>query len=755
MLQYDPDIDDSAVRGDEESQPARHTILNGLTPLITELNIARKNRIAYPPGHAQLVRSIQKALGKIKRVLDRMPDLTFEVGKDRLTHGDDPVAPGNQAVDEYTRVLYRFGIDRITFFKGLDAEELERFHQLLAMDPQPIWDAGGIETFFNQVGFDHIRIREIDYQAYRVTEGIDQKTGTADAALPETGGRFRFLKRFWAKIRGPVGRGDSGPEQTPAEVARWLNDGRLDPDEVLAHFDHCLTEQIVAAGDDAGEARQTEAVLDDLNELLKNLKPGLRRQFLSLTFNRLANARAPGIQDEVLGGLSDEMVIEMLRHVNEADKMISPALVRLVQKMSWARGLDADGSGEKGGRDAGGQTAGSIPVENMRHLFEAERYEKYVDAEYDSLLQRVSGNGPAPRSAHGFNLKHLLRTFREDRIDHQLNALLLSVVDNEEDPEIYRAFSQNVVSAVPKLLDRGDFKFLLKIFAMFNRHIDEHPIQEIRFLAERSLGILQTPEFLNRAAAAFQKWSGEKGFEISDLCLAIGSRRISKLIDIYGRNAYHGDLDALLSVLAGFGPVVLDDVYSRLADPRSEYVLNMIHLLGAIGNRRSLAHLKPLLSREDPSVRFAALEVFLKFKDPGGIKMLRRALRSPAPEEFGLAVTLAADYRLVGVVPDLLSMIKIKPLRKSDFKLNAVVIRTLGKIGHVSAVPTLEKLVSSKWSLYPQRLSRMKETVYESLEGYPYEHIRKLITCGEKSDSDRIQRLCAELVGREFHSEFI
>jgi hypothetical protein len=422
--------------------------------------------------------------------------------------------------------------------------------------------------------------------------------------------------------------------------------------------------------------------------------------------------------------------------------------------MSWSRGLADGASAGEGSQADFSDVAASISVEDMKQLFEPEKYERYVDADYDSMLKRLSGDGAADVTRPpAFNLKRLIRTFREDYVDHQLNTLLLSLLENEEDPDMYRTFSQNVVSEVPKLLDRGDFKFLLKIFATFNCHISEHPVQEIRFLAERSLGILQTPRFLNRAAAAFEKWSGEKGFEISDLYLAIGTRRISKLIDIYGRNTYHGDLDALLSVLAGFGPVLLDDVYSRLEDPRSEYVLNMIHLIGAIGNRQSLKHLKPLLSHADPVVRFAALEVFLKFKDTAGVKALGKALRSTTPEEFALAASLAGDYRVVGLVPDLLAMVKIKPLRKTDFDTNVVVIRTLGKIGHVSALPTLEKLVFSKWNLYPQRFTALKEEVFGSLERYPYASIRNLIAFGEKSGNNRIQRLCAELVGREFHSE--
>jgi hypothetical protein len=181
----------------------------------------------------------------------------------------------------------------------------------------------------------------------------------------------------------------------------------------------------------------------------------------------------------------------------------------------------------------------------------------------------------------------------------------------------------------------------------------------------------------------------------------------------------------------------------------------MLYLIGAIGNRQSLAHLKTLLAHEDLTVRFAALEIFLKFKDPQGIKALKCALRSESPREFSLAVALAGDYRVAGLVPDLLAMIKTKPLRKSDFQLNEILVSALGKIGHVAAIPTLEILVQSKWSLQPNRLSQMKEAVYASLDRYPYDSIRVLIMNGEKSDNPRIQQLCADIVGRQFHSQLI
>jgi hypothetical protein len=450
------------------------------------------------------------------------------------------------------------------------------------------------------------------------------------------------------------------------------------------------------------------------------------------------------------------MVIEMLRLANEENKEISPALIRLVQKMSGTR---SDGVDSNSGNDSFSEIADEVPeisVEEMKQLFEREKYESYVDAEYDSLLKRIAGVRRTDiKPIEAFDLKRQIRTFREAHIDRQVNQMLIAMLDDERDPEVYQTFSQTVLSGVSKMLDHGDFKFLLRIIATFNRHKSENPNKEIRVLADRSLGILQKPRFLSEAAAAFEKWSGEKGFEIGDLYLAIGTRRISRLIDLYGRNAYRGDLDALLSVLAGFGPVVLDDVYSRLKDPRGDYVLNMVHLIGAIGNRQSLPHLKKLLTHEDPVVRFATLEIFLKFKDATGIIALKNALASESPTEFALAAALAGDYRVAGVVPDLLAMIKTKPLRKSDFNVNEILIRALGKIGHASALPTLEKLVLSKWSLHPGRLSKIKEVVYESLDRYPYESVRTLISNGETSDNPRIQQLCAGLVGRQFHAQRI
>ena len=142
-------------------------------------------------------------------------------------------------------------------------------------------------------------------------------------------------------------------------------------------------------------------------------------------------------------------------------------------------------------------------------------------------------------------------------------------------------------------------------------------------------------------------------------------------------------------------------------------------------------------------VRLEALSVLLKFKDPGAVHHLRNAIHDKDPDFAFQAVVLAGQYRIADVTEDVLSKIKRVILFETDYVENEEIIRVLGNIGDARAIPDLEKLARATWSLYPQSLMHMKETIYKSLARYPREKIAGLLKIGEKLNSDAIRRTAA------------
>jgi hypothetical protein len=100
------------------------------------------------------------------------------------------------------------------------------------------------------------------------------------------------------------------------------------------------------------------------------------------------------------------------------------------------------------------------------------------------------------------------------------------------------------------------------------------------------------------------------------------------------------------------------------------------------------------------------------------------------------------------VTEDVLSRLKRVILFETDYAVNEEIISAVGEIGDARAIPDLEKLARASWSLYPQRLMRMKELLFESLGRYPQKSIANLLKIGEQLNSDKIRSACRKLMER-------
>jgi HEAT repeat protein len=205
----------------------------------------------------------------------------------------------------------------------------------------------------------------------------------------------------------------------------------------------------------------------------------------------------------------------------------------------------------------------------------------------------------------------------------------------------------------------------------------------------------------------------------------------------------------MFDLLCNFGQPAVSEAQKRLRDPRPYYVRNLVMLIRWAGSPAAAPFLKPLLRHPDPKVRMEAIAALLRFKDPEAVPLLREALRSKDPDVASQAVFIAGQYRVTDVTEDLVSMFKKVILFESDYTVNEEIIKALGEIGDPVVIPELEKFARASWTLYPERFSHMKASLFESLSRYPKESIAGLLKTGERMNDDRIKRICRKLVERK------
>jgi hypothetical protein len=718
-----------------------------LSEAVIELNISRKNVGIYPAGHIQITKSIDRAFDILQKLFEIRDEMTLGVAKDTLLVGQDYLDQKNPVYRDFALSMNLRGIAAVTFCRGLDREELVHFHRVLTTKPDDIRAGGGIEKVLAKDSIQHIRIMAVDYGGFHVTE--ESEIFRPQGKLSDKAGADVWQDFITHLAAGTLAGADDGvalrdaEEIEPTELARLLNERKLDANAAIQSYDRIISTHVRGAADKKRLTSEQSKTLSRLNTLLKELHPELRKQFLSVAFERASASSGPAGPEAVLGGLTDDLVIEMLTQASAEGREISPTLTGLIGKLAKAQQSGGPGTQAGRGRQGPDLAAPDILPEHLQKLFDREKYESYVSEDYRSMLRQMTEATPV--ATERFPIAEYEKTLEDQHLDFQIGRALLAFMEEDIDQEDYAEFARKLVTIVPGFLETGNFELLWDIAETLRRHAEDKPLAGTREAAAEARKVFSDPEFIARALGAFELWMRDKGQEAAGLIQSLGPATIPGLMDIFSKDEAYGGKRILFNILTMFGEPAVREAEKRLRDPRPYFVRNLLMFIRRAGDKTSLPHINPLTRHQSQAVRLEAMSALLKFKDPGAVKLLRDAINSTDPDFASQAVALAGQYRVADAVPDILSKIKRAIIFETDYADNEELIKALGEIGDPRAIPDLEKLSRAAFSLYPKSNLRMKETIYASLSRYPRESLANLLAIGARLNSGTIANLCTKL----------
>jgi len=727
-----------------------------LSEAVIELNISRKNVGIYPPGHLQITKSIDRAYEILQKLFEIRPEMTLGVAKDTLLVGHDYLDQKNPVYRDFALSMNQQEIAAVTFLSGLQKDELVKFHRVLTTKPEDIRASGGINKAMNDSAIVHIKIHVIDYRNFHATEEQEIVRSQSKSIGDKTGAGLwqDFVTHLSAgTLAGSGEQGVSLKEAErfdPAELARLLNERKLDAGAAIQSYDRIISDHVRECAEKKQLTSDQSATLGNLNKLLRELHPELRKQFLSVAFQRISTHASTVDANDLLGGFQDDMVIDMLSQASAEGKEISPTLTGLLGKLTKAHAQGASFATPQRSGPAPSPENREMPSilpEHMETLFAREMYENYVSEDYEAMLKRLTEG--SERSQEKFSLEEFKKTLEDDYLDFQIGRALLAFMAENIDEEDYKELAQKLMTIAPGFLKTGNFFLLWDIFETLRKHTMEKPVKGIRASAEEARKLFLTADFRAQALDAFEIWIKDKGQEAAGFIQALGSETVPGLMDIYSRDDSVGGKRIVFNLLCIFGEPAVREAHKRLNDSRSFFVRNLLIFLRRAGNQASIAYVRPLLQHQNPVLRMEALNTLLKLKDPEAIKTLGETIDSSDPDIAFQAISLAGQYRVREVTGDILTKIKRAVFFESDYRENEEIIRALGEIGDPCAVRDLEKLARAAWTLYPKSLLRMKEHLFESLERYPKESITDLLKIGMRLDNAAIQKSCQKLMERK------
>ena len=740
-----------------------------LSEAVIELNISRKNVSIYPPGHAQITKSIDRAYDVLLKLFAVREEMTLGVAKDTLFVGQDYLDRKNPVYRDFALSLNAQGVAAVTFKSGLDLGELERFHRIITTKPEDILVAGGIAKVVASMDMPHVTVTPIDYDSFHLTEEEEifktEARPERPTDKPGEGGGGMWMDFVSLMSAGTLVKGGEGVSITdtsqidPAALAKLLNERKLDAGAAADTYDHIISSHVRRRAEKKLSREQSET-LTNLNAMLRELHPDLRKQFLSSAFKNLSSAGESPAAEEVLGGMGDDMIIDMLRQASAEGREISPTLTGLLSKLATVRDRTKQSPGGQTHQQppppaatpgAGNAAAQTMEREQMERLFDREQYEQYVGTDYDRMLKGVGDKAGALKAGGkiAFPLEEFLPTLEDEHLDFQIGRALIAFMEEKIDEEDYQEFARKLAVTVPDLLRTGNFALLLDILQTLRWHLTDKKETGIRASVTEVLKVFWQPDFIAKAVEAYDTWSRMKAKEATAFIHALGAATVPGLLELFAQDESPGGRRTVFDLLAGFGEPTVTEALNRLQEPRPAVVRNLLMLIRRTASKPEVVTaVRPLTQHKDPRVRLEALAVMLRFKEPAAVTMLRQEILSSDPDVAFPAISLAAQYRVREVVETILTLVKGVVLFESDYKANEEIIKALGEIGDPRAVPELEKLAKGGLSLYRSSHLRMKRTLFATLDRYPRESIEGLLTIGERSGEETIQRLCKKLAAR-------
>jgi hypothetical protein len=723
---------------------------------IIELNIALKSVAIYPSGHDQVHLGLDRCQRVLSEILSIQPKFILGVARDTLMTGGSFLDLKNPVYKDFATSLSRYDISTVSFCRGLDTDDLFEFLSLLSRQPEDINACGGIEQVTSKKNILHIKICAVDYRAFRLTEE-QEVSNSSPRKKPSKNIWKTFVTHLLSGTISTSAHGlsaDDFSDMDPVELARILNEEKLDVHHAIDSYDKVISSYMRKTEEKKQFARQGVAGVAKLNQLLEELTPEMRQQFLSSKpFENSINSGLLNRQNACASS-SGEFVISSLKRINDTGGQIAPALMTLIQALSGSQSLACS---ENINNDSSPIeehpqiTSDQVTFDDVNSLFVRQSKEEYVESDYGEVIDRLSEfkNADFVNDSAVLPAGDFLETLQDSSLDIQIIRAVIVLIGSNIGKEAYDFFVRNMVLMVDVLLDRGEFNILLDMFKEFTKAKDLKPLSQMRDLAEDGLKRFYETDFITRVVDAYDQDESSKTKDIFDFMLALGPDVIPDLIDIFCKRKNIDNNDNLLDLICCSGRIAVDEACRCLENQSNDALKNLLLIIERAGSIEDAIYIEPLVKSRDTQIRMDALDCLLKFKDPSAVFELRRALSSKKKYVVSQAIFLAGKYKVKVIIPVLVSMLKKIIFFKAGYRKVENIVVALGQIGDPIAIPLFETYARIRWSIFHKNLLHMKIVLFESLNLFPDEHINNLLNIGMKIENNRINSACRKLLRRQ------
>lgn len=701
--------------------------------VLIDFNIARRNLQIYPLSHEQVKRSVVRACKGMNTLLNSEKSVTLAVMKDGIGIGDQVYGTHHSALVDLAGTLKQCGIATITFKSGLAVKEFAWFLKLICADQDKIEARGGIVAVAKGRRLTSIEIQVIDYSKLQLTE---------ESNIRRRGEEAPPMDSIWQQFVSNIMSNPSVPNNIddididPDYLAKMLNQKSVNIEQVVDHYQKSFSGAVSSGGDGK---RSAEGLLA-FRQMINGLNTELKEQFLSVTFDKCNIIEALPDAVELVDGLGGEIIVQMLGQAGLEGKKISPSLLSFIKKMGHLK-VPEKIVGELALDD---ELAQGLSEDNVKSLLGYAEYDSYVDGDYAKLFNRLSNS--TQTIGHDGATHTLAQEIQSDlknsKIHIHTSRAVKRLMTGSMDTVAYRDWARQLTFLLDDLLRSRAYGYLKQVI-VFLWGESNSDVEERAKIAGLAFDYLSTPRFVSQAVESVQGIKKEDHQDALDFLTELGEQIIVDIFDRMDPQQKLQEKDILFQVLHNLAPLSIQEAIERLNDKNSDYVRLMVRIIREMGDVKSAEQVQPLTSHHDLDVRMEALATLITFENKWSVVRLRELLNDTSSEAFHKAAELAGRYKVHAVVPQLEEIV----LRRVDLEVRESALRALGEIGEPRSIAVLNK-IARRWSISKKQNQRVKRIVFKTLEGYPKEAVKELLSYGMKQKDVVIKSICERLLSK-------
>ncbi|OGP67637.1 MAG: hypothetical protein A2W27_10405 [Deltaproteobacteria bacterium RBG_16_44_11] len=673
------------------------------------MNTAIQNVRLYPPTSAIIINTVERLhLNFLDMFALEAPIIFAESEKNLLICGKllDQKDQERLPVTTLLNILLNFGIESITFDRGLEKAELGAFLEILSKRPEIVKNEGGLLKIMGENNVQHIYLDQKVYVAMDKSQKILSSLDITDDQITQ------FFMHTHPEL---------------ADDHKKLQEMMKDPEWLSQTFQAGLSQMMEQKGalSDVVLSENLEKMIALMDKVAGSLEQKDRdkvsqhigESIVSIDHDMAKQLTAQNIDHFFGGALMKYFVSKIAR-----DKLVKAHTSN--EEVSVKTQIPESGAApEKTSKQNQilklKETLRSIPKDDQKAFLDEHSmlnlpmFFEQLDAQKEHetmaiIINRLVGNLFSKNADVRLQASTALAEIfeglareRQNKLIESLSSQLIDWIKIEPLATLaYKKICNNLKDLIHDFIRQGRFAEAIPILDVFS-NISAGLLgknDEAQEISSDIIRSLTSEEHLTILCRAFKTSNLNKQVESSGVLVRLDESAMNRLLDILQDKVNSDDRVRIMKQFIGMGKRAVPVIKDRISKTAPWYYLrNLAYILGHIGDESSASALQPLLLHENKRLQMEALKGIYRIggKERGAILL---SVLHLTDEQFKLnIIETLGNAKCAEAVPDLVKMLEkretVNPALRADLEERICV--ALGSIGSPEALPVLSKIAKS------------------------------------------------------------